>query len=97
MSNRERVILALVAAALLCALSWLGDKGDPTNNASLPAAHATPTTLVHHRATIGGTDVPDELDCEEDQIIAFRDYGPPYPLVCVNIDSFIATNTKPGG
>lgn len=41
-------------------------------------------------ATIGGTTVP-PLDCEEDEIIAFKGHGPtPYPLVCINIQEFVA-------
>lgn len=40
-------------------------------------------------ATIGATPVP-PLDCEEDEIITFRRYGPPpYPLVCYQVDVFL--------
>lgn len=36
-------------------------------------------------ATIGGTEVPDDLHCEEDEVIAFVWEGqPPYDLGCVH-------------
>jgi hypothetical protein len=42
---------------------------------------ATPTSRA---STIGGTTVPDDLDCEEDEGIAFR--GVPDTLFCVHIE-----------
>ena len=42
-------------------------------------------------ATVGGTLVPATLDCEEDEVIGF--VGIPDTLVCVHVDSFVATDT----
>ncbi len=42
-------------------------------------------------ATVGGTLVPVALDCEEDEVIGFN--GIPDTLVCVHVDSFVATDT----
>lgn len=39
-------------------------------------------------ATIGGTEVPDNLHCEEDEVIAFDStQEAPYPLACIHIDT----------
>lgn len=44
-------------------------------------------TVEGDRANVGGTDVPNGLQCEEDEVIGF--IGIPDTLVCLHIDSFL--------
>lgn len=56
----------------------------PTPTASVP--NVILITGEGNRASVGGTDVPNGLTCEEDEVIGF--VGMPDVLVCVHVDSF---------
>jgi hypothetical protein len=56
---------------------------------------ALPVTPTVEPSTIGGTLVPDGLDCEEDEGIAFR--GVPDTLFCVHIEPAPVTLPPSGG
>jgi len=62
-----------------------------TDDPPQAAADAVPDVILitanGETATIGGTDVPNGLQCEEDEVIGFD--GQPDTLVCVHVDSFL--------